>query len=88
MVVVAVVGLVMGGGVGVYRLKQRRDRFLSRAQLHEEMAVGAKLEDRSRKDLARLPRQTEYHVAMARKYRHAARYPWLPVEPDPQMPEP
>ena len=23
------------------------------------------------------------HAGMARKYRHAARYPWLSVEPDP-----
>ena len=28
-----------------------------------------------------------YHSAMARKYRHAARYPWLPIEPDPPEPE-
>jgi hypothetical protein len=28
-----------------------------------------------------------YHEAMARKYDRAARYPWLPVEPDPPEPE-
>lgn len=28
-----------------------------------------------------------YHAAMARKYRRAARYPWLPVEPDPPEPK-
>jgi hypothetical protein len=28
-----------------------------------------------------------YHRAMAEKYRHAARYPWLPVAPDPPEPE-
>ncbi len=27
-----------------------------------------------------------YHVAMARKYRHAARHPWLSVEPNPPEP--
>jgi hypothetical protein len=27
-----------------------------------------------------------YHAALVRKYRHAARYPWLPVEPDPPTP--
>ena len=31
-------------------------------------------------------RRAEYHAALARKYRHAARYPWLPVEPDPAEP--
>ncbi len=29
-----------------------------------------------------------YHHDMARKYEHAARYPWLPVEPDPPPPAP
>jgi hypothetical protein len=35
-------------------------------------------------DEAKVP---NWHEAMARKYRHAARYPWLPVEPDPPEPE-
>ena len=29
----------------------------------------------------------EWHKPLAEKYRHAARYPWLPVEPDPPPPE-
>ena len=32
-------------------------------------------------------RMVDYHVLMARKYRHATCYPWLPVEPDPPKPE-
>jgi hypothetical protein len=32
-------------------------------------------------------RPVEWHDSMARKYEHAARYPWLPVEPDPPAPE-
>jgi hypothetical protein len=28
-----------------------------------------------------------WHEALAAKYRRAARYPWLPVEPDPPGPE-
>jgi hypothetical protein len=32
-------------------------------------------------------RAIAYHTAMARKYRNAARYPWLPVERDPPPPE-
>lgn len=28
-----------------------------------------------------------HEVAMYQKYEHAARYPWLPVEPDPPKPE-
>jgi hypothetical protein len=41
-----------------------------------------------RKDLAQEDQAIPYHAAMARKYRHAARYPWLPVEPDPPNPAP
>jgi len=32
-------------------------------------------------------RQREYHAAMVRKYRYVARFPWLPVEPDPPEPQ-
>jgi hypothetical protein len=39
------------------------------------------------KDLARDDRRIPYYAAMARKYRHATRYPWLPIEPDPAEPE-
>jgi hypothetical protein len=28
-----------------------------------------------------------YHEALARRYWYAARFPWLPVEPDPPEPE-
>ena len=28
-----------------------------------------------------------YHDGLRRKYERAVRYPWLPVEPDPPMPE-
>jgi hypothetical protein len=31
-------------------------------------------------------RLIEWHELMARKYAHAARYPWLPVAPDPPEP--
>jgi hypothetical protein len=34
----------------------------------------------------RLSREAASWGALARKYRHAARYPWLPVEPDPLEP--
>ena len=33
------------------------------------------------------PRQIDHHGKMARKYEQAARYPWLPVEPDSPEPE-
>jgi hypothetical protein len=37
---------------------------------------------------AQLLRENSWHTQMAEKYRRAARYPWLPVEPDPPKPEP
>jgi hypothetical protein len=118
MVAVAVVALLAGGLVGGYRLKRRRDYFLSRIYYHNLMAslcrdfahplhssdskdfIGTLLQDvppelpsveeltagmvrimrESHGDLSELG---DFHKAMACKYRHAARYPWLPVEPDP-----
>jgi hypothetical protein len=35
----------------------------------------------------RVPAKADYHHAMKWKYERAARYPWLPVEPDPPEPE-
>jgi hypothetical protein len=35
------------------------------------------------KDIAEMDQERGCHAAMARKYRHAARYLWLSVEPDP-----
>ena len=34
------------------------------------------------------PSRNRWHYAMWLKYDHAARYPWLPVAPDPPAPEP
>lgn len=43
--------------------------------------------DEARRQMARRLRGIHYHSQLARKYKHAARYPWLPVEPDPPKPE-
>jgi hypothetical protein len=39
------------------------------------------------KSIARCCRLAAHSREMAAKYDHAARYPWLPVEPDPPVPE-
>jgi hypothetical protein len=44
------------------------------------------LVDGDRPAVDRLRRITAHHAAMACKYEHAARYPWLPVERDPSEP--
>ncbi len=39
------------------------------------------------RDYDRMMDRAEHHESLARKYEQAARYPWLPVEPDPPEPE-
>ena len=39
-----------------------------------------------RRDFDRMMDRADHHAALVRKYRRAARYPWLPVEPDPPEP--
>jgi hypothetical protein len=43
--------------------------------------------DEQRRIVAGLVRKIFYHESLARRYERAARYPWLPVEPDPPEPE-
>jgi hypothetical protein len=38
-------------------------------------------------DADSLRRRSEYHRRLRRKYERAARYPWLPVAPDPPEPK-
>jgi hypothetical protein len=39
------------------------------------------------RDYDRMMDRADHHASLARKYEHAALYPWLPVEPDPPEPE-
>jgi hypothetical protein len=104
MIAVGVVGLLMGGCIGGYRLKRWHDDFSARAQDHARLEflyrtmgsdiIGflekqADLHERTNLGHLRacLPRKIAYQEAMTRKYRRAANYPWLPVEPDPPSPE-
>jgi hypothetical protein len=49
---------------------------------------GAALSPAARAKAERAEAGGAYHAAMRRKYEHAARSPWLPVEPDPPPPAP
>lgn len=70
---------------------EKLQRITSDARLHEE--IRATLEqsraalDQYRRFQAGSLRLKEYHAAMVRKYQYVARFPWLPVEPDPPEPK-
>jgi hypothetical protein len=93
MIVVAIVGLLC-------LLEHRRRSFESLAAYHQSRLGGfvivQSLDDLSLIRLFRRDRKplttdeakvATWHEAMARKYRQAARNPWLPVEPDPPEPQ-
>ena len=86
LIAVLVLGLGMGAMVGGVRLKRRRDSFLARARFHAQTEAACREAGRPAPDPSDWP-IIEYDAAMARKYRRAARYPWLPVEPDPPDPD-
>jgi hypothetical protein len=84
MVAVAVVAI----SIATVQLVDRWLSYRRIAAYHAELAdTGWEARDPVAAALAKLgPEEVAYHAAMARKYRHAASYPWLPVEPD--TPEP
>jgi hypothetical protein len=65
-------------------LLEEQWRIMGDAGLLEELRAL----DEYERNLAPLHRRVEYHAAMVRKYRGVARFPWLPVEPDPPEPWP
>lgn len=83
MILVAIASLLMG----TQRLWGRRSFFLEQAETCDDRANDFAMGYVCLKDEYDTPGMYErlqaYWVAMARKYRHAARYPWLSVEPDP-----
>jgi hypothetical protein len=101
MVAVAVVAILMGAGLAVGRRSRRFARLSAHhtnAALEHFgtlMALGGwppLLHDLSPAELARIRMLyrvnalVNYHSALTQKYEGAARYPWLPVAPDPPGP--
>jgi hypothetical protein len=98
MIVVAVVALFMTRG----EVRRRQNEFQQLAAYHQK-ARSLIVAGRGRTSgnmeiwLRHDPSKTSwrlssvwraaYHSAMREKYEHAARYPWLPVEPDPPEPK-
>jgi hypothetical protein len=102
MIVVAVAAGLMAAWVGLARLRLLSSDYRARAEQHAgieetlrrivasdgadapvDISPGPGL--RSRRFTARAV--AEHEAALRRKYERAARYPWLPVEPDPLEPE-
>jgi hypothetical protein len=92
MVVVALAALLLGVIAGV---ENRRRSFLSLVDAHRAGMIAWEEGDpsetsRERFDLSGRKvslKDHRWHLQMAEKYERAARYPWLPVAPDPPAPE-
>jgi hypothetical protein len=70
--------------------RHQLDDYQADQEVRERATAAARrriLEELWQRDLEHRRKQAEYHAALARKYRDAARYPWLTVEPDPGMPQ-
>jgi hypothetical protein len=88
MVVVAAAGFVLGAR----RLADRRAYFLTRAEVEADRAADYANDRACLREEYDGPgmydRFRDHYLGLARKYRIAARRPWLPVEPDPEPPRP
>jgi len=87
MLVVVVVAMLIGGAIGGYRIRQRRRYFDLLVQVHESRADFCTSFRDHHVDPSFMDRVADHERAIARKYRHGARYPWLSVEPDPPWPK-
>jgi hypothetical protein len=102
MITVAVVATLFGAGLELTRRSRRFARAaayhsnLSLEHFGTQMALGGEpppLENippaglGPARYLLRTKALVRYHSALTAKYQHAARYPWLPVAPDPPEPQ-
>jgi hypothetical protein len=101
--VAVVIGPMIGGGVLLVRQRRDYFLTLAQSHHNEaaaSMARGTALKSRLAsksemsaevgqlyRDYERMMDRANHHTAMAHKYEHAARYPWLLVEPDPPEPD-
>jgi hypothetical protein len=64
-----------------HRFQQAQERSYGFTAIRQQV-----LDDYNRRHSQGHAKQARYHARLERKYRRAARYPWLPVEPDPPEP--
>jgi hypothetical protein len=103
MIAVAAIGLMIGGGVVLKQrrdyflsLAQSHQKEVASSTARGNAlksrfggTSGMTVEEITRRhdDYGRMMDRADHHESLARKYEEAARYPWLPVEPDPPEPE-
>jgi hypothetical protein len=93
MVAVAVVALLLAWMQAEKRIGELRDSYYWQMAIHaglEELETeGGVIRGFSGGPTVVKPnaRRAAYHAAMRRKYKRAYRYPWLPIAPDPPIPE-
>ena len=80
MVTVAIMGTLIGWAI---ESERRAERFRTAARAHWLASFGRALDGSGPTTEAGL----RWHDRLAAKYAMAARYPWLPVWPDPPRPE-
>jgi hypothetical protein len=103
MIAVAVMAVMLAAAAALFRrrlgLRERGDYHARRGGILTDRARG--FEQLALKFADREPRITAewrayaaceaeigaWHARLKEKYRHVARYPWLPIEPDPPEPE-
>jgi hypothetical protein len=102
MIAVAIVGVLMGGLIEWNVLRQRALFYRKRARDHADMEMSLRLTAEgpggtNRVDISPGPGAPsnpfpilvviDHEARLRRKWEEAARYPWLPVEPDPPEPK-
>ena len=93
LIAVAVVGLVLGGGVWADRMRRRSRHYVQCAEWYAlckkqcEHLEDFSLEVKKNPDQAALyARKARLHSRLEEKYRRAAARPWLPLPPVPPDP--
>jgi hypothetical protein len=97
MIAVAVAAVAAVGHTANVILTKRSIVFRAKADWHAQCFAtairilednAAYADDQARHNVQRgIGAWLNYHDSLENKYRRAARYPWLPVEPDPPEPE-
>ena len=89
MVAVAVVGLLLASAIMLRRSREFGSRAEEQADFEAgslEYADDARGERGDRQRVERGELMATYHRGLKLKYERAARFPWLPVAPDPPEP--